>query len=174
MNKFFHWVLVILLFETAIAVGRAEPSEQTMKEASVVFLKAVIGDVLQNPETAKYFPGVRPEGVSLNQKKELDGRLVRWEYSHGVHYVPADPGMQCVFKPVFESKASILFSVFVANEQHGYGLFMWNKSYRVLVDSRLVAGFGIETGGDSSELQKKVDEIFKSHLAAFQKAVTAP
>jgi hypothetical protein len=171
MNKLFHWGLIALLFEAAIVVGRAEPSEQTMREASVVFLKAVIGDVLQNSETAKYFPGVKLDGITLNEEKELDGRLARWEYSHGVHYVPADPGMQVGTKPVFESNASIVFSVFVANEQHGHGLFLWNKSYRVLDDSRLVAGFGIETGRDSRDLQKKVDVIIKSHLAAFQKAV---
>ncbi len=98
-----------------------------------------MGDLLQNPETVKYFPGVEAEDVTLNQKKELDGRLVRWEYSHGVHYVPADPGAQMITKPVFESEASIIFSIFVANEQHGHGLFMWNKSYKILDDSRLVA-----------------------------------
>jgi len=79
--------------------------------------------------------------------------------------------MQVGTKPIFESNASILFSVFVADEQHGHGLFPWIKSYKVLDDSRLVTGFDIETGGDSSDLQKKVDAIIKSHLAAFQKAL---
>lgn len=171
MNKLFHLALVILQFATAIVSGRAQPNEKTMREASVVFIKAVIGDVLQNPETAKYFQGVKLDGIRLNEEKERDGRLARWEYGHGVHYVPADPGMQAGPKPVFEGNASILFSIFVANEQHGHGLFPWIKSYRVLDDSRLVAGFDIETGGDSSDLQNKVDAIIKSHLAAFQKAV---
>ena len=171
MNKLFHWALVLLLFGVAAVAGRAEPNEKTMREASVVFLKAVIGDVLQNSGTAKYFPGVKLDGITLNEEKERGGRLVRWEYSHGVHYVPADPGMQVGTKPIFESNASILFSVFVADEQHGHGLFPWIKSYKVLDDSRLVTGFDIETGGDSSDLQKKVDAIIKSHLAAFQKAL---
>jgi hypothetical protein len=55
MNKIFYWASVLLLFGVATVAGRAEPDEKTMREASVAFLKAVIGDVLQNPETAKYF-----------------------------------------------------------------------------------------------------------------------
>jgi len=173
MNNLFHWVGFILVFEAASVTGLAEPSEQTRREASATFLRAVIGDVLQNPDAAKYFPGVKAEGISLNQQ-ESGGRFVRWEYSHDVRYVPADPGMQVAFKPVFESGAGIIFSVFVANEQHGHGLFPWVKSYNVSGDSRLVAGFDLETGGDSGELQKEIDAIMRSHLMAFQKAVTAP
>jgi hypothetical protein len=174
MNKLFHWVLVILLLETAIVAGRAEPSEQTMREASVTFLKAVIGDVLQNPETAKYFPGVKLKDISLNDEKEPDGRLVRWDYRYQVHEVPGDPNAQLATKTFFESKASIIFSVFVANEKNGHGLFLWDKSYRVLADSSLVAGFGVKMEGDSSDLKKAVDGIFKSHLVAFQRAVSLP
>jgi hypothetical protein len=77
-------------------------------------------------------------------------------------------------KPAFESKTSIVFSIFVANEQNGHGLFRWDKSYRVVADSSLVAGFGIDTSGDSSELRNKLDAMMKSHLPAFQKAVRAP
>jgi hypothetical protein len=145
MNKFFYEALVILLLlETAPLAGREAAIEPTMREASLVFLKAVIGDILRNPETAEYFPGVKPNGLILNQ--EDSGRLMRWEYRHGVHVFP-DPGMQVTSKPVFESKTSIVFSIFVANEQHGHSLFPWVKSYKVLADSRLVAGFDLETGG---------------------------
>jgi hypothetical protein len=170
MNKFFHWGLVFLLVETAIVDGRAEPSDQTMREVSVVFLKSVIGDVLQNPETAKYFPGVKLNDVSLSQDKwdKATGWIYRWSYEHGVHYV-RDQDSQTGSKAIFEDSNAIVFAIFVSCK-NGSAFVSRIRNYAVLEKPELTVSLYLKTGDENAPLQK-IDEIIKSYLTAFQKAV---
>ena len=174
MNKFFHWVLVILLFETAVVAGRAEPSEQTMREASVTFLEAVIGDVLQNPETAKYFPGVKlkDDSISFEKGPEDRGWDYRWSYEHDVRYVDNPVrDAQFVKVPSFESDQGIVFEILVSFKEGGGHEPMAETYYTLLKQPRLGAVVNLDAAGDSPDLRKQVQAIIKSHLAAFQKAM---
>jgi len=170
MSKIFHWVLVILLFKTAIGIGNVEPSEKTVGDASTSFLKAVMKDVLNTPETAKYFPDLKLNDVSGRQNEWGPGWIYRWSYEHDVQYVSAN--VQSGRTPVFENGHSIIFYVTVTYKNPGSKVW-WIKKYKVLEKPELTVSLFLDTGDKNAPLQK-IDEIIKSHLAVFQKAVAAP
>ena len=179
MRKYLHGFLVVLLLEVGIATGCADPSEQTMRNASNQFIKAVIDDLRHNPETAKYFSDakLKDDSISFAKREQNLGWSWRWSYDHDVHFIPnPNQEAQVTEVPVFESPQGITFGICVAYRD-GYAFVgRWGRAdrwYSVLKEPKLGAGFSLDVGDASRDLQKKVDAIMKSHLPAFEKAVGA-
>jgi hypothetical protein len=173
MKKILHLLLATLLFDTTAAAGRAETSEPVIRQASMDFLKAVVSDVLQNPDTAKYFPGLKVDEVALEPREKGDGWLISWSYVNAVHFVPnPDPSAQLAKVPAFDDKQGIVSSIFVSYKTGG-NLVSRVKDYPVLKEPSVTAALYLKTGDNDAPLQK-FDDIIKAHLPDFLKAVGAP
>jgi len=165
--------LIVLLGVMASCPVRAEVDEATMRKASQDFLKAVIADILKDPATAAYFPGVTMKDVTLYDGKGAPGAvgwLYSWGYRHAVHDGPLELGLQRP-PPVFENDRAIRFSVFVAYD-HGDAMVSRRENYTVTPELHVGMDFGMLD--EKNLLFGKLDGIVRTHLTELKTAVGSP